>query len=100
VSGWWLVWFYLLCTVGELCLSPVGLSMVSKLAPARFATMLMGMWLFTSSFGSFLAGSMAELFPTMPPTRFFLILFAALFAASMLLFSLVKKIQVMAHGVN
>jgi POT family proton-dependent oligopeptide transporter len=100
VSGWWLVWFYLLCTIGELCLSPVGLSMVSKLAPAHFATMLMGMWLFTSSFGSFLAGSMAELFKTMPPTQFFLILFAILTAASLLLFALVKKIQVMAHGVN
>ena len=60
VSSWWLVWFYVLCTVGELCLSPVGLSMVSKLAPRRFATMLMGIWLLTSFFGNFCAGLAGE----------------------------------------
>jgi POT family proton-dependent oligopeptide transporter len=41
VSPWWLIWYYVLSTIGELCLSPVGLSMVSKLAPAKFAAMLM-----------------------------------------------------------
>src|SRR5262249_33357707 len=44
VGPWWLFWVYLLHTLGELCLSPVGLSMVSKLAPARLAALLMGIW--------------------------------------------------------
>src|SRR5262249_55356795 len=60
VSSGWLFWSFILATLGELCLSPVGLSMVSKLAPARFATMLMGVWLMTSSFGNYLAGALGE----------------------------------------
>src|SRR3954451_12626978 len=42
VSSWWLFWSYIVATLGEVCLSPVGLSMVSKLAPNRYSTMLMG----------------------------------------------------------
>ena len=58
VSPMWLFWSYIIATLGELCLSPVGLSMVSKMAPAKFATMLMGVWLLTSFFGNFAAGAL------------------------------------------
>ena len=73
--GWWLFWVYILATLGELCLSPVGLSMVSKLAPVKFATMLMGVWMLTSAFGNFAAGQPAqgEIWGTIPPVQFFLI---------------------------
>lgn len=100
VSSWWLFWFYILATLGELCLSPVGLSMVSKLAPAKFATMLMGMWLLTSFFGGFAAGSFGEIWGTVPPIEFFWIFVAALGGAAVVLFVLVRKIVAMMHGVN
>lgn len=100
VSSWWLFWFYILATLGELCLSPVGLSMVSKLAPAKFATMLMGMWLLTSFFGGFAAGSFGEIWGTVAPIEFFWIFVAALGVAALVLFVLVRKIVAMMHGVN
>ncbi|MCL2349791.1 MAG: peptide MFS transporter [Planctomycetaceae bacterium] len=58
----WLIICYIFCTWGELCLSPVGLSMVSKLAPARLASMFMGIWFLASSAAYFLAGAMAAKF--------------------------------------
>lgn len=57
----WLVLAYFLHTTGELCLSPVGLSMVTKLAPARLAGMLMGMWFLSNAFANVLAGWIAGL---------------------------------------
>jgi POT family proton-dependent oligopeptide transporter len=100
VSSWWLFWSYILATLGELCLSPVGLSMVSKLAPARFATMLMGLWLVTSFFGNFVAGAMGEIWDTKTPTDYFLLFVAGLGIAALILFLLVRKVVSMMHGVN
>jgi dipeptide/tripeptide permease len=100
VSPWWLFWFYIIATLGELCLSPVGLSMVSKLAPAKFATMLMGLWMLTSFFGNFAAGAAGELYGTVAPTPFFLGFVIFLASASLVLFLLVRKIVGMMHGVN
>ena len=56
VSLWWLNTTYLLHTIGELCLSPVGLSAMTKLAPARVAGFMMGVWFVSISVGNFLAG--------------------------------------------
>ncbi len=100
VSSWWLVWFYVLCTIGELCLSPVGLSMVSKLAPRRFATMLMGIWLLTSFFGNFIAGFAGENWELLKPGEYFTYITLALFAASFVCFLLIKTITAMMHGVR
>ena len=100
VSSWWLLWFYVISTLGELCLSPLGLSMVSKLAPTRFATMLMGMWLLTSFFGNFVAGALGETWGTVTPSSYFLLLTAVLGGMALLLFLLVRKIVVMMHGVR
>ncbi|MBV9126185.1 MAG: peptide MFS transporter, partial [Planctomycetes bacterium] len=97
VSPWWLFWSYILETIGELCLSPVGLSMVSKLAPARFATMLMGLWLVTSFFGNFMAGAIGEAYESVTPTNFFLLLTVGLSVASVILFFLVRKIVALMH---
>ena len=64
-SPLWLVAAYTLHTIGELCLSPVGLSLVTKLAPARFASLLMGTWFLANFFanltGGYLAGAMAAI---------------------------------------
>jgi POT family proton-dependent oligopeptide transporter len=56
VSPWWLVFCYLLQTFGELCLSPVGLSTVTKLSPARLVGLMMGTWFLFTAFGEFIAG--------------------------------------------
>jgi POT family proton-dependent oligopeptide transporter len=71
VSQWWLVTTYFLQTMGELCLSPVGLSAMSKLAPERAAGFMMGMWFVSISIGNWLAGKAASLYSSMPlPTLF------------------------------
>ena len=57
----WLVLGYLLHTTGELCLSPVGLSMMSKLAPPKMGAMMMGIWYLSSAFAQYVAGGIAQL---------------------------------------
>jgi len=64
VAPYWLVATYFLHTVGELCLSPVALSAVSKLSPRRFSGQLMGLFVLTYSIGSVIAGVMAGAFGT------------------------------------
>jgi POT family proton-dependent oligopeptide transporter len=59
VSPWWLVGAYVLHTFGELCLSPIGLSFVSKLAPAKFASLMMGAWFFATGISELIAGQLA-----------------------------------------
>src|ERR1700730_4065459 len=71
VSIWWLNTTYLLHTIGELCLSPDGLSAMTKLAPARVAGFMMGLWFVAISVGDYLAGKAASVYESMPlPTLF------------------------------
>ena len=62
----WLVILYLLQTFGELCLSPIGLSLVAKLAPKRFSSLLMGVFFLSNASGYALAGTLGAL---LPPTQ-------------------------------
>ncbi len=100
VSSWWLFWSYILTTLGELCLSPVGLSMVSKLAPAKFATMLMGVWMLTSAFGNFAAGALGEIWGTVTPIDFFWLTTLVVGGAAVVLFVLSRLVTKMMHGVK
>jgi POT family proton-dependent oligopeptide transporter len=59
----WLTGLYFLHTIGELCLSPIGLSMVNKLTPARFTSLMMGVWFLAIATGNKLAGTMSSLYP-------------------------------------
>jgi POT family proton-dependent oligopeptide transporter len=59
VSPWWLIAVYFVHTVGELCLSPVGLSTVTKLAPLRLVGLMMGVWFLSVSLGNKIAGWVA-----------------------------------------
>jgi len=63
-SMWWLVALYLIHTIGELFLSPIGNSLVYKLAPARLASLLMAVWLMSSSVSNVVAGKLANFSPT------------------------------------
>ncbi len=100
VSSWWLFWSYILVTLGELCLSPVGLSMVSKLSPAKFATMMMGVWMLTSAFGNFAAGALGEDWGTTAPVPFFIRLTIIATAGTLLLLILVRIVTKTMHGVK
>jgi POT family proton-dependent oligopeptide transporter len=98
VSAWWLFWFYIFSTFGELCLSPVGLSMVSKLAPARFATMLMGLWFLMTFIGTFCAGAGGEIWGTVAPIPYFAGFAVVLAGAAVALLLFVPRIRAMMHG--
>lgn len=58
---WPFVWGYFFFILGELCLSPIGLSMVTKLAPAKMVALMMGIWFFATAIGEFLAGKIGSL---------------------------------------
>ena len=64
VSPWWLVAAFTFHTWGELCLSPVGLSYVTKAAPVRFASLLMGVWFLANGVADEIAGWLASFTPT------------------------------------
>ncbi|MDR2705980.1 MAG: peptide MFS transporter [Planctomycetaceae bacterium] len=71
-AAYWLILCYLFATWGELCLSPVGLSMITKLAPARLASFFMGVWFMASSIAYVLAGYLASYFGSGEGFTFFL----------------------------
>lgn len=66
----WLLALYFMHTVGELCLSPIGLSLVNKLAPARFASVLMGVWFLSNAVANKFGGKLGALLPSKGPTHF------------------------------
>ena len=73
VSVFWLIGAYTLHTLGELCLSPVGLSLVTKLAPLKFVSVLMGIWLASSSLANYLGGTFAGNYDAIDHPLFFAI---------------------------
>jgi POT family proton-dependent oligopeptide transporter len=76
-ASWvWLLGYFVVLTVGELYLSPIGLSLVTKVAPARILSMMMGVWLATSFVGNFLAGWLGSFWSSMDKEQFFLMIAA------------------------
>ncbi|HKV32687.1 MAG TPA: peptide MFS transporter [Pyrinomonadaceae bacterium] len=69
VTFWWLVGLYFLAVCGEMCLSPVGLSTVTKLAPIKLVGIMMGVWFLAASFGNKLAGYLSGFFVSNDPVR-------------------------------
>lgn len=63
VSMFWLVALYVIHTIGELCLSPIGLSLVSKLSPMRFVSLLFGVWFLANAVANKAAGQLSGLYP-------------------------------------
>jgi POT family proton-dependent oligopeptide transporter len=81
-ASWlWLLGYFVVITIGELYLSPTGLSLVSKVAPARMVSMLMGLWLATSFAGNLIAGWLGSLWAGMDKTMFFLMIAGTAFIA-------------------
>ena len=93
VSPWWLIVSYAVSEFGELCLSPVGLSAVTKLAPVRIVGVMMGVWFLSNAFGNKLAGWAAGFFGTMPLETLFAVVAGTLLVAAALMFVLVRPIR-------
>jgi POT family proton-dependent oligopeptide transporter len=88
-ASWlWLFAFFVVITLGELYLSPIGLSLVSKVAPVRMVSMLMGVWLATSFVGNFLAGYLGGFWSSMEKVDFFLMIAAIAAGAAVVIWLL------------
>jgi POT family proton-dependent oligopeptide transporter len=100
VSPWWLIGLYFLQMVGELCLSPVGLSMVTKLAPAHLVGLMMGVWFFATAMGNYVAGWVAGFLQDRPFADVFQAAFLNLVIATVILALLIRPIKRMMGGVK
>ena len=112
VSIIWLTGLYFIHTMGEIALSPIGLSMVNKLTPIRFASLMMGIWYLSTATANKFAGILAGLYPEAGKVKtlfgyqianmydFFMVFVIMSGIASLILFLLSKKLQKMMHGVE
>jgi POT family proton-dependent oligopeptide transporter len=100
VSPMWLVGVYFLHTVGELCLSPVGLSMVTKLAPPRIVGLMMGVWFLSIALGNKLGGFIAGMFDRFPLPKIFGAVAATTIIAAVVLALLIRPIRKLMGGVH
>lgn len=107
VSMIWLTGMYALHTAGELCLSPIGMSLVNKLSPLKFSSLLMAIWFTANAFGNKVAGVLSSLYPNEGRVtsflgykmhnlhEFFMLFVVMAGAAALVLFLLTKKLQKM-----
>ena len=97
---WWLIATYFLQTLGELSLSPIGLSAVSKLAPDRAAGFMMGIWFLSISIGNWLAGKAVSLSASMPMATLFGAVAGFSIVAALVLSALIKPTVRLMSGVK
>jgi POT family proton-dependent oligopeptide transporter len=97
---YWLVLAYLFHTVGELCISPVALSYITKLAPLKYASLMMGVYFAMTGFGNKLAGLLGESASTYGEFTIFtgIAVFCITFGLIVLLIR--KKLEVLTHGIE
>lgn len=100
VSMLWLFAAYFFHTMGELCLSPVGLSMVTKLSPAKFVSMMMGTWFLSSFAANLVGGIFAGNYDSMNHTTFFMIPTGTALGAALLLILVAPKLKKWMHGIH
>ena len=100
VSPLWLIGVYFVLELGELCLSPVGLSLVTKISPVRIVGLMMGVWFLANAAGNKLAGWAAGFFGTMPLAELFGTVAAVTLVAAAVLFALVKPMRKLMGGVR
>lgn len=112
VSMLWLISLYFIHTMGEIALSPIGLSMVNRLTPVRFASLMMGIWYMSMATANKFAGMLSGFYPEEGKMKtilgfrietmsdFFMIFVVMSGVASLILFLLSRKLQKMMHGVK
>ena len=93
-AGLWLVLTYFVFTISEIFLSPIGLSLVSKLSPPRLTALMMGGWFLSTSIGGKVAGVMTSFWDDFTDKKiFFLILVAGGFIGGILIYSRIKSLN-------
>jgi proton-dependent oligopeptide transporter, POT family len=98
-ASWlWLFAYFVVLTVGELYLSPISLSLVSKAAPARMISMMMGLWLATSFTGNLLAGWLGSFWSAMDKPSFFLMLAGLAALAGIVIFAFNRPLRGILEG--
>ena len=100
VSPLWLTVTYFFHTAGELCLSPVGLSATTKLAPARVASLMMGVWFLSISVGDYIGGRFASVYEKFSPSALFTTVAGFTIGLGLLLVLLVRPMKRLMGGVN
>jgi POT family proton-dependent oligopeptide transporter len=100
VSPMWLIGLYFLQMVGELCLSPVGLSMVTKLSPARLVGFMMGVWFMATALGNYVAGWAAGFLQNRSFSQVFQSAFISIAIAAVILLLLLRPIRRMMGDVH
>ena len=93
VALWWLAGLYLIHSIAELMISPVGLSMITKLSIARIVGLMMGVWFLSISFGNKAAGYAAGMFDRIPLPRLFGTVAVITVAAGLILLVLIRPIK-------
>jgi POT family proton-dependent oligopeptide transporter len=93
ISCCWLVLCIFVCTIGELYLSPIGLSLVSKVAPVRLVSMMMGIWFLSSFLGNYLSGYLGTYYEVFSKDQFFLMLALFALGAGIAMFALKKPLK-------
>jgi POT family proton-dependent oligopeptide transporter len=95
---YWLVLAYLFHTIGELCISPVALSYITKLAPVKYASLMMGVYFAMTGFGNKLAGLLGESAEGLGELTVFtgIAIFCVMFGFLVLVFR--KKLEVLTHN--
>ncbi|HBY73137.1 MAG TPA: MFS transporter, partial [Candidatus Kerfeldbacteria bacterium] len=92
-SVWWLVGCVFILTIGELYLSPIGLSLVTKASPKRMISMMMGMWFLSSFFGGYFAGYIGTWYDDMPKEQFFMALSAIGFVTGLAMWAFKRPLH-------
>lgn len=93
VSGLWLVGFYAIVTIGELFLSPMGLSLVTKLTPKRLVGLAMGGWFLATAFGNNLSGFFGGIQSSLTPVTFFLVLAGLAGLSALFIYMLLPRLE-------
>ena len=100
VSPLWLVGAFFIEELGELSLSPVGLSVVTKLAPTRVVSFMLGVWFLSNALGNYLAGQAAGLISTMPLVSLFKLTAGVMLVSAVVMVLLLKPIRGLMSGVR
>jgi len=93
MSPWWLIGSYLVITISEILVSPMGQSFVTKVAPARWQGLMMGFWFLGTSLGSFGSGQIGRWYSSFSHHEYFVILSVMLFVAALLVFLVRKRLN-------
>jgi proton-dependent oligopeptide transporter, POT family len=93
VSWLWLLGYFVVITIGELYLSPIGLSLVSKVSPVRIVSLMMGVWLATSFVGNFIGGWLGSYWSSMTRMNFFLMIAAIAAVAGLVIWSFNRPLK-------